>query len=62
MCEEKKSCCEQPEKLKEEPEKCSPKQIKECHPDAEGHPCEEKKQQDIAYNADLIESRGVEVL
>ena len=55
MCEKKKSCCEQPEKLKEEPKKCGSEQIKECHPDAEGHPCEEKKQQDIAYNADCIE-------
>ena len=42
MCE-KKSSCERPEKLKKVPKECTPEQIKECHPDAKGHPCEEKK-------------------
>ena len=43
MCE-KKSGCERPEKLKKAPEECSTEQIKECHPEAKGHPCEEKNQ------------------
>ena len=37
MC---KNCCEQPEKLKIEPEKCTPEQIRECHGDNQEHPCE----------------------
>ncbi|MGM0651900.1 MAG: hypothetical protein ACQES4_03835 [Bacillota bacterium] len=37
MC---KNCCEQPEKLKNKPETCTPKQIKECHGDNQEHPCE----------------------
>jgi len=36
MC---RNCCEQPEKLKGKPEECTPEQIKECHGDAQGHPC-----------------------
>ena len=31
--------CEQPLKLMDKPENCSPAQIKECHGDVEGHPC-----------------------
>ena len=35
-------CCQKPEKLKGKPEECALKQIAECHPDEEGHPCEEE--------------------
>lgn len=31
--------CQQPIKLQEKPENCSPEQIKECHGDANEHPC-----------------------
>jgi ArsR family transcriptional regulator len=37
MC---KSCCEQPQKLKDKPEACTPEQIRECHGDVNKHPCE----------------------
>ncbi len=37
MC---KNCCEQPDKLKIKPEKCTPEQIKECHGDEKEHACE----------------------
>ena len=40
MCKDV-SCCQKLEKLKEKPEECTPEQIAECHPDQEGHPCEE---------------------
>ena len=36
MCQ---NCCQQPEKLKEKPETCSPEQILECHGDTKDHPC-----------------------
>ena len=36
MCQ---NCCEQPIKLKDKPENCSPGQIKECHGDTKEHPC-----------------------
>jgi ArsR family transcriptional regulator len=36
MCE---NCCQQPDKLKDKPEKCSPEQIRECHGDTKEHPC-----------------------
>jgi DNA-binding transcriptional ArsR family regulator len=36
MCQ---NCCEQPTKLKEKPEKCTPEQIRECHGDTKEHPC-----------------------
>jgi hypothetical protein len=36
MCQ---NCCEQPIKLMDKPENCSPKQIKECHGNAKEHPC-----------------------
>ncbi|MEF8822671.1 MAG: hypothetical protein V5B78_10635 [Desulfohalobiaceae bacterium] len=36
MCQD---CCQQPEKLKDRPENCTPEQIRECHGEAEGHPC-----------------------
>ena len=38
MCESK-CCCQQPERLKEKPENCTPEQIRECHGDAQEHPC-----------------------
>ena len=34
--------CEHPEKIHGSPEECTPEQIKECHGDAENHPCEKK--------------------
>ncbi|MFO7952934.1 MAG: metalloregulator ArsR/SmtB family transcription factor [Bacillota bacterium] len=43
MC---KNCCQQPDKLKTKPEECTPEQIKECHGDDQGHPCENEKQKD----------------
>jgi ArsR family transcriptional regulator len=36
MCQD---CCQQPDKLKDKPEKCSPEQIRECHGDTKEHPC-----------------------
>jgi hypothetical protein len=36
MCQ---NCCEQPIKLMDRPENCTPKQIKECHGDSKEHPC-----------------------
>jgi DNA-binding transcriptional ArsR family regulator len=36
MCQ---NCCQQPDKLKDKPEKCSPEQIRECHGDTKEHPC-----------------------
>ena len=38
MCCEKERC-EKPEKLTDTPQDCSPEQIRECHGDAEDHPC-----------------------
>ncbi len=35
--------CQKPEKLKEEPGKCTPEQINECHGDETNHPCAEEK-------------------
>lgn len=44
MCQaEKKKRCEQPEKLKDKPEECTPEQIKECHGEVPEHPCLEKE-------------------
>ena len=40
MCKDNDSCCEQPEKCEGKPEECSPEQIRECHGDADCHPCE----------------------
>lgn len=42
MC---KNCCEQPEKLKTTPGKCTPEQIKECHDDEKNHPCTDDKRE-----------------
>jgi ArsR family transcriptional regulator len=39
MCE---NCCQQPDKLKDKPENCTPEQIRECHGDTEGHLCKKE--------------------
>jgi len=31
--------CQQPDRLKGQPENCSPEQVRECHGDAQEHPC-----------------------
>ena len=36
MCQ---NCCQQPDKLKDKPENCTPEQIRECHGDDKDHPC-----------------------
>jgi ArsR family transcriptional regulator, arsenate/arsenite/antimonite-responsive transcriptional repressor len=36
MCQ---NCCQQPDKLKDKPENCTPEQIRQCHGDANEHPC-----------------------
>ena len=36
MCQ---NCCQQPDKLMDKPENCTPEQIKECHGDTQEHPC-----------------------
>jgi ArsR family transcriptional regulator len=36
MCQ---NCCQQPNKLMDKPENCTPEQIRECHGDTEEHPC-----------------------
>ena len=38
MCAEKREC-ERPQDLKSKPQECSPEQIRECHGEANGHPC-----------------------
>ena len=35
--------CQQPIKLKDKPENCSPEQIRECHGDIKEHPCTTEK-------------------
>ncbi len=40
MCQ---NCCQQPDKLKDKPENCSPQQILECHGDVKEHPCVQDK-------------------
>ena len=40
MCQ---NCCQQPDKLKDKPENCSPQQIRECHGDVKEHPCAQGK-------------------
>ena len=52
MCKNE-SCCQKPEKLKEKPEECTPEQIAECHPDEEGHPCEEEKKDKQLYTSEF---------
>ena len=36
MCE---NCCQQPNKLKDKPENCTPEQIRKCHGDTKEHSC-----------------------
>ena len=36
MCQ---NCCQQPDKLKDKPESCTPEQIRQCHGDSPEHPC-----------------------
>jgi ArsR family transcriptional regulator, arsenate/arsenite/antimonite-responsive transcriptional repressor len=36
MCQ---NCCQQPDKLKDKPESCTPEQIRQCHGDSREHPC-----------------------
>ena len=36
--------CQKPEKLENEPGKCSPEKIKECHGNDENHPCQDEKE------------------
>jgi len=36
MCE---NCCQQPDKLKNKPENCTPEQIRQCHGETKEHPC-----------------------
>jgi len=38
--------CENPENLKTNPQECTPEHIKECHCDAEQHPCIEEQDQE----------------
>jgi DNA-binding transcriptional ArsR family regulator len=40
MC---KNCCEQPTKLMDKPENCTPEQIRQCHGDTKEHPCTKEK-------------------
>jgi ArsR family transcriptional regulator, arsenate/arsenite/antimonite-responsive transcriptional repressor len=35
--------CQQPIKLQDKPEKCSPEQIRQCHGDVKDHPCTQKE-------------------
>lgn len=35
--------CQQPIKLQDKPENCSPEQIRECHGDVKEHPCTKQK-------------------
>jgi len=38
--------CQQPEKLKDRPENCTPEQIRECHGDDAEHPCAKKESEE----------------
>ena len=38
MCDEKNKC-QQPEKLEEKPEECSPEQVEECNGDVKEQTC-----------------------
>jgi len=40
------------EDKQEDPKKCTPEQVAECHPDAAGHPCEQEKKEDPKSNHD----------
>ena len=39
MCQ---ACCQQPNKLMDKPDNCTPEQIRQCHGDSEEHPCTEE--------------------
>lgn len=41
MCQ---NCCQQPRKLQDKPQNCSPEQIKACHGDGKDHPCVSKEE------------------
>jgi len=44
MCRnERQEGCQKPENLTGKPEERSPEQIRECHGDAAGHPCESRQ-------------------
>ena len=34
--------CQQPVKLKDKPENCTPEQIRECHGEVNEHPCKKE--------------------
>ncbi len=38
-----KENCQKPEELKGKPGECSPEQIRKCHGDVKGHPCEKEQ-------------------
>ncbi len=39
MCKKNSKCCPK----EKDPKKCTPEQIKECHPESKGkHPCKDK--------------------
>ena len=40
MCQ---NCCQQPNKLMDKPENCTPEQIRECHGDTGQHPCNKEE-------------------
>ena len=42
MCD--KCGCTKPDEKKDDPKQCTPEDIKECHPESQGHPCEVKKE------------------
>ena len=43
-CQENKEGCQKPENLKGKAEDCSHEQIRECHGEAEEHPCTDNKE------------------
>jgi len=46
-CDNKKPRCERPDSLKgKRPDRCTPKQIKECHGTDENHPCVRTKKEE----------------
>jgi DNA-binding transcriptional ArsR family regulator len=45
MCCREKCGCTHPEE-KRDPKDCSPEQIRECHGEVEGHPCEGKEEEE----------------
>lgn len=43
MCD--KCGCAKPDEKKDETKECVPNEIKECQPESQGQPCEEKKEE-----------------